>query len=540
MTRRRRVTLMLSAVCAMAAPLSLHAARERPVPHAATYDALVTFFHAWRDFQKAPITNGAPDYSVRAMSAQQRALVTWQRRLAAIDTTGWTVPQRVDWHIVQAEMHGMEFDHRVRKPWATNPAFYVTVFADQSDQPAREGPFADGAIEVWSEKFPLSADRAAVMRARLKAIPVLLAQARMNLVGNGADLWKYAPGTIRDQSTELAALSAKVPADLMADVERAKNATDAFATWVEHQAKAKTAPSGVGIANYNWYLKHVMLVPYTWEQEVAIMERELSRSHALLALEEVKHTGLPVQVPLASQAEHTRLYTQGVTDYMAFLESQHIMTIRPDMEPALRAQTGHFMAGPREFFYEVDYRDPEIMRTHGFHWFDLAYAANTPHSSPIRRGPLLYNTFVTRTEGNATGWEEMMLQAGMFDSKPRSRELIYILLAERAARAMGDLRMHANQMTLEDASAYAAKYTPRNWLRLDGKLVRGEQHLYLQQPGYGTSYVIGKIQVEDILAARKQQLGDAFSMQQFMDTFTATGLIPASLVGWEMAGIPPL
>lgn len=539
MTRRRRVTLMLSAVCVMAAPLSLQAAREHPVPRVATYNALVTFFHVWRDFQKAPIAKGAPDYSVRAMAAQQRALVTWQRRLAAIDTTGWTVPQRVDWHIVQAEMRGMEFDHRVRKPWATNPAFYVTVFADQSDQPAREGPFADGAIEVWAEQFPLSAERAAAMRTALKAIPVLLAQARVNLVGNGADLWKYAPGSIRDQSTELTALSAKVPADLTADVERAKAATDAFATWVEQQAKAKTGPSGVGIANYNWYLKHVMLVPYTWEQEVAIMERELSRSHALLALEEVKHTGLPVQVPLASQDEHTRLYTQGVTDYMAFLQSQHIMTIRPDMEPALRAQTGHFIAGPREFFYEVDYRDPEIMRTHGFHWFDLAYAANTPHTSPIRRGPLLYNTFVTRTEGNATGWEEMMLQAGMFDSKPRSRELIYILLAERAARAMGDLRMHANQMTLEEASTYASKYTPRNWLRLDGRLVRGEQHLYLQQPGYGTSYVIGKIQVEDILAARKQQLGDAFSMQQFMDTFTATGLIPASLVGWEMAGIPP-
>ena len=542
MMRRRRVTLMVSvlcAACAFLAPLSMHGARGSLAPRAASYDALVTFFREWRVFQKAPIAHGAPDYSVRAMTAHQRSLASWQRRLAAIDTSGWTVPQRVDWHIVQAEMRGMEFDHRVRKPWATNPAFYVTVFGDQSDQPAREGPFADGAIEVWAETFPLSADRAAVMRTQLKAIPVLLTQARTNLVGTGADLWKYAPGALRDQGTQLAALSVKVPANLTADVERAKTATDEFATWVETQAKTKSGPSGVGIVNYNWYLKHVMLVPYTWEQEVAVMERELSRSHALLALEEVKHAGLPPQVPLASQDEHTRLYAQGVTDYMAFLSSQNIMTIRPDMEPALRAQTGHFIAGPREFFYEVDYRDPEVMRTHGFHWFDLAYAANTPHTSPIRRGPLLYNTFVTRTEGNATGWEEMMLQAGMFDSKPRSRELIYILLAERAARAMGDLRMHANQMTLEEASAYAAKYTPRNWLRLDGKLVRGEQHLYLQQPGYGTSYVIGKIQVEDILAARKQQLGDAFSMKQFMDTFTATGLIPASLVGWEMTGIAP-
>ena len=514
----------------------MHAART---DRASGYDALVAFFREWRAFQKAPITNGAPDYSLRAMAAQQRALPTWQRRLAAIDTAGWTIPQRVDWEIVQAELRGLEFDHRVRRPWATNPAFYVTVFADQSDQPAREGPFADGAIEVWAESFPLSAARTAAMRANLRAIPVLLAQARSNLTGSGADLWKYADSPIRDQSTVLAALAARVPADVTADVMRAKDATDAFAQWVARQSPLKRGMSGVGIDNYNWYLKHVMLVPYTWAEEVTVMERELARSHALLALEELRNRGQPVQTPLASADEHERRFAQGVSDYVTFLKQHDIMTIRPDMEPALRAHVGRFAPGPREFFTEVDYRDPEVMRTHGFHWFDLAYAANTPHASPIRRGPLLYNTFVTRTEGNATGWEEMMLAAGMFDANPRSRELIYVLLAERAARAMGDLRMHANQWTLEQASAYAAKYTPRNWLRLDGKLVFFEQHLYLQQPGYGTSYVIGKIQVEEILAARKQQLGDTFSMREFMDTFSATGLIPASLVAWEMTGIAP-
>ena len=528
--------VLVAVVGALSASCPLLAAR---VDTATGYDALVPLFREWRTFQQAPMANGAPDYSLHAMSAQYRALAAWQRRLAALDTTGWTIPQRVDWHIVQAEMRGMEFDHRVRRPWATNPAFYVTVFADQSDQPAREGPFADGAIEVWAESFPLNTPRVAAMRASLRAIPVLLTQARVNLTGNGADLWKYAVSPLRDQSAALSALAGKVPADLAADVSRAKDATDAFARWVQQQAPARKGPSGVGVDNYNWYLKHVMLVPYTWAEEVTVMERELARSHALIALEEVRNAGQPPQVPLASQDEHTRLSTQGVTDYMAFLRSHDIMTIRPDMEPALRAQTGHFVPGPREFFSEVDYRDPEVMRTHGFHWFDLAYAANTPHASPIRRGPLLYNTFVTRTEGNATGWEEMMLAAGMFDSKPRSRELIYVLLAERAARALGDLRMHANQMTLDEASAYASKFTPRNWLRLDGKLVFFEQHLYLQQPGYGTSYVIGKIQVEEILATRKQQLGDRFSMREFMDTFTATGMIPASLVAWEMTGIAP-
>jgi hypothetical protein len=66
---------------------------------------------------------------------------------------------------------------------------------------------------------------------------------------------------------------------------------------------------------------------------------------------------------------------------------------------------------------------------------------------------------------HATGLEEMMLQAGMFDTRPRSRELIYVLRSERAARALGDLWMHANQYTLEQAGQFASATTPRGWLR---------------------------------------------------------------------------
>ncbi|HEU4390083.1 MAG TPA: hypothetical protein VFV34_19935 [Blastocatellia bacterium] len=65
------------------------------------------------------------------------------------------------------------------------------------------------------------------------------------------------------------------------------------------------------------------------------------------------------------------------------------------------------------------------------------------------------------------------------------------------------------------------------WLSLKGNLVRAEQHLYLQQPGYGTS-LIGKKQIEMLLAARKKQLGDSFRMKEFMDSFNAAGLVPAS------------
>jgi hypothetical protein len=536
LARRERHVMIppMKAACAIAAVVILTGSGQsngRP--------DLVALFNEWRAFQKPKLVDGVPDYTAAAMAAQQRELPAYQRRLAALDPSAWPVPQQVDWQIVRAEMNGLDFDQRVIRPWANNPAFYVTIFTSQSDQPAREGHFAFGSVELWTYQFPLDADRAARLSAGIRPIPKLLEQAKQNLTGDKADLWTFGAREVRNQSADLAALASKVagaPGTLAADVARAKEATDAFAQWLDAQAPSKRAPSGVGVENYNWYLKNVQLVPYTWQDEVTIMQRELARAHAFLALEERRNAALPAQVPIANADDYNRRFSEAVTAYMTFLRDREIMTVRDYMEPALRARIGTFSPGPREFFSEVDYRDRQIMRTHDYHWFDLAQMAKEPHADPIRRLPLLYNMFITRTEGHATGWEEMMLEAGMFDDRPRSRELIYVLLAQRAARALGDLRMHANQFTLEEAARFASANTPRGWLRLDANTVRGEQHLYLQQPAYGTSYIIGKIQIEGLLAARKRQLGDAFTMKRFMDEFNAVGLIPASLVHWEMTG----
>jgi CubicO group peptidase (beta-lactamase class C family) len=503
------------------------------------YGDLTALFADWRRFQQPKLVDGVPDYTAAAMAAQRQELPAYQRRLASIDPIGWPVDRQVDWHVVRAEMNGLDFDHRVLQPWANNPAFYVTVFPDRSDQPAREGPLAYGGIELWRYNFPLSAADAREVSQGLRAIPKLLEQARANLTGNRRDLWIYGAKSVRQQSADLAALASRVDGGLLQDVRHAKAATDAFADWLDAQAATKTGPSGIGVENYNWYLKNVQLVPYTWQDEVTLMERELVRAHAFLALEEQRNAKLPALVPVASAEEHSRRFNDAVTEYMAFLKSHDVMTVADYLEPALRAQIGHFTPGPREFFTEVDYRDPEVMRTHGYHWFDLARMAQEPHPSPVRRGPLLYNIFDTRTEGHATGWEEMMLQAGMFDARPRARELIYVLVGQRAARAIGDLRMHSNQFTLEQAAAFASANTPRGWLRLDAHTVRTEQHLYLQQPAYGTSYLVGKIQIETLLAERRRQLGDSFTLRRFMDEFNAAGLIPASLLRWELSGAIP-
>jgi len=535
MTRRSLAMLLSLAVSAAAAC----SGAEVPAP-STSYDDLIALFHEWREFQQPALADGAPDYSAAAMAAQHEALARFQARLAAIDPAAWPIARQADHHIVRAEMNGLDFDHRVIRPWARDPAFYVTVFPSESDQPAREGHYARGSIELWRHSFPLDPGGLAEIGAGIRAIPALVGQARINLVGTGQDLWTYGTRSIRRQSDDLARLAGQLSGpgveELRADVERARAATDEFAAWLDEQAPSKTGPSGVGGDNYDWYLRHVLLLPYTWQDEVTLMERELARALSSLALEEQRNAGLPPAAPVGSAEEYARRFDAGVTSYMWFLQNHGILTVRPDMEPALRERSGTFTPGFREFFGEIDHHDPQVMRTHGFHWFDKAWMRTVSHPSPIRQVPLLYNIFNTRTEGHATGWEEMMLQAGMFDDRPRTRELIYILIAQRAARALGDLRMHGRVATLEEAAVFTSGQTPRRWLSLDGQLVRNEQHLYLRQPAYGTSYLIGKIQIEQLLADRKRQLGTGFTMRGFMDEFTAAGLIPISLIRWELTG----
>jgi uncharacterized protein (DUF885 family) len=127
------------------------------------------------------------------------------------------------------------------------------------------------------------------------------------------------------------------------------------------------------------------------------------------------------------------------------------------------------------------------------------------------------------------------MQAGLYDSSPRSREIVWTMLAARAARGLGNLYAHSNELTMADAASMHVSWTPRGWMRRD-PLLGFEQHLYLRQPGYGASYVTGGRLMEETMAERARQLGNAFTMQRFFDEVNTVGMIPVSLVYWELTG----
>ncbi|MDX1643037.1 MAG: DUF885 family protein, partial [Thermoanaerobaculia bacterium] len=408
------------------------------------------------------------------------------------------------------------------------------------DTPAHEGPTHHALVELWQYEFPLSGEAARRLATELETIPPLLEQGRGNLVGNARDLWISGIETMRQQGAVLEAIRADLPEGeerLAGAVESALRATRSFVDWLEAEAVAKDGPSGVGREEYTWYLHNVHLVPMTWQDEVRLVRRELDRAWASLALEEERNRDLPELEAIATPEEYERRAHEAVTEYLAFLEENEILAVRDYMDPALRARIGGFVpAEQRNFFHTAIHYEPMTLWTHFYHWWDLARMEVEPHPSPIRRGPLLYNIFDSRAEGMATGIEEMMMHAGLYDDKPRAREIVWILLAQRAARGLASLYAHSNDFTMKQARDFHVAWTPRGWMREDLDLLGFEQQLYLRQPGYGTSYVTGKYLVERLLAERRRQLGEAFELATFFAEVDACGVIPVSLVRWQLTG----
>ena len=521
-----------------------------PHAQARNYDALLSLFKEWRAFEEPPRLSGVPDYSAATNTRRLGELRRLQDRLQAIDTAGWSIPERVDHHVVRAEMNGMEYHLRVLQPFARDPAYYASIISAESDTPSKEGPVIHGAIKlydypIWPRTVldtvsPLSATEAADLSSKIRTIPGLLQAARINLsAANARDLWIGGVRAFDEQAEALARLASRVGgshAGLTEAIATARNATEAFASWLKAEAPRKTGPSGIGKDQYTWYLRNVLLVPLSWEDEVTITKRELARAHASLRLEENRNRRLPPLVTADTEEAYAALQDRAIRRYLAWVADQQIVTMAPWMERALRERTASFTPpASRNFFAEITHRDPIPLWTHLYHWWDNMRLRVAPHPSPIRRGALLYNVWMSRSEGMATSMEEWMMHAGLYDESPRSRELVWIMLLNRAARGLGNLYAHANELTMEQAGDIHVDWTPRGWMRRD-PLLGFEQHLYLRQPGYGASYITGGRLMEETIAERARQLGDGFTLRRVMDEINAAGMIPVSLIYWEVTG----
>ena len=537
----RRLTRIAVLCCLASTPLSALAS---------DYQELVSLFVDWRAIEQPVLFEGAPDYRPAAVSQRYEGMLTLRKRLLAMDTDSWSTEQKIDWHVVRAEMNGLDFYARVLKPWVRDPAFYASIREAQSDTPAEEAPTIHNPIRLWqysiwprtalSQPSPLTPAAEQALAEELRSVAPLLQQARSNLTGNAKDLWMPSAISFAHQEAALRTLGDKLEGAgeaVHAAQQEALQATTQFREWLEQESPRKTGRSGITRQEYTWHLRNVLLVNSTWEGEVQLMQREMSRGYAGLRMEEARNRTLPAQTPVASAQEFAALQASSIDNYMQFMHDHDVLTIRPWMDTALRERVFPYSApAERNFFGQATHRDPRTLWTHFYHYWDLTRLVEEPHSSPIRREPLRYNVWMSRAEGAATGMEEWMMNAGLFDDTPRSREVVWIMLITRAARGLSSLYAHDNQITLEEAADMHVKWTPRAWMNRNLELLGFEQHLYLRQPGYGSSYITGARLIESIIADRSEQQGDAFSLREFFDDLNAGGMIPVSLLRWQVSG----
>ena len=508
-------------------------------------DSLENIFIEWRSFEKPPKYRGAPDYRKKTFDSRMIEFEQLRKRLNEIDKASLDTESQVDWTLIWAEMNGFEFNYNILKPWERDPAFYKSLWMNRSDVPAHEGPTHHMVVEVWQYDFPLSRQQSKKLTNELSIIPEFNQQAKTNLTGNARDLWIAG---IRDIDTQVLNLESlknfpgvKEHKDLIQIIDESISSTKSLSKWLKDESKNKTGPSGIGKDNYTWYQKNVHLVPLSWDDEVMLLKRELARAWSSLKLEEHKNRNLPKLTSASNQEEYMKKAQDASKDLIEFLDKQQVINVKDYYKDALDERLGKFVPeDTRNFFWITAHLDPKPLYSHFFHWFELAEMDLNPHKNIIRKDAVLYNIFDSRNEGVATSVEEMFMQAGLYESNPRSKEIVYILIAQRAARGLGSLYAHANLMTMEEAGKIHSEYTPRGWMKTEKELLIFEQHLYLRQPGYGTSYITGKYLFENALAeySRINEKDPNSNLKNFFKNLIEIGNIPMTLFHWELNNDP--
>ncbi len=501
------------------------------------YEDLVALFKEFRELQKPAMNHGVPDYSTGAMAQQRKKLKEFQQRLMALDTTGWSISQQVEHHLVRAEMNGLQFYHDVLRPWSRDPGFYL-----QSQSGA--GPTRYGFLRV--PELPIPADDFDDFKMKLKAVPEILQQARVTLTEGAADLLLLALHYLPEEKAIFARLAGLLEThhpELVADTERAETAVADYGKWLEENKDKMTAEAGVGEDNYNWWLKNVHLMPYTWDECLEIVKHEDYRMMASLELERNRNRFLPELQPVEIQEEHNRRRDQALRFVSKWLQDEEIMGVPDylDIEGYLHRdplQAPEAWPRERDFFQQTGDREPLPEQTHEYigHYFDQQ--RHNRDESPIRGTDRFYAIEMVRMEGWAFWLEEMLMHAGYLDNRPRrGREIAYLQAAFRTCRAVADLKMHNNEFSLQEAIDYCVECAPNGWLLADGPHVWYEMETNLRFVGWHMGMVVGKYQLTKLMGERARQLGDKFNLKEFMDAYVQAGIIPFSLIRWEMTGL---
>jgi uncharacterized protein (DUF885 family) len=537
------------------------AVTQQALAQAGPLEQFAADFWRWRagyqpfstdDIPRLEHPEGERDWSAGSIAKQRAQLEELEARWKKLDRAGWTVSEKVDDRLMGSALARVRWELDLNRRWERDPTFYL----DQT---------LTALLESLVEPPPFDVARSREIVARMQDIPKILSDGEANLHAARpfAQLAINSLGHVRPELQEVQrevgpmlhrdALQAEdLSAEFQAATEKAIVALEAYRAWLQKHLQSMPENAAVGRANYEFFLSHVALIPYTPEQLLAISRQEWERAVTFEQIEKQRNQGLPELKIAANIDEQIRTSERDEVAIRKFLETKGILTVSPAIgHYTVRLMPGYVNAlsgfgetddflhatGVRwanepspalGYFWLASAKDPRPDMVHEGvpgHYFQMAWSRM--HEDPIRQhyydsGP---------NEGLGFYVEEMMLQAGLFDDSPRSREIIYNFMRLRALRVEVDVKLALGSFTIEQAAGYLAHYVP-----MDQKTAEEEAAGFATGPGQAISYQIGKMQIMRFLADARLKQGDAFDVRAFDDYLWKNGNVPIVLLRWEYLG----
>jgi uncharacterized protein (DUF885 family) len=527
---------------------------------AESLDKLANDFWTWRakyapftgdDVNRIERPGGTRDWSRDAIDKQRKDLAEFEARWKKIDPAQWPIPSQVDYKLIGSALARVRWELDINPSWKRDPNFYIA----QTLTPI---------VEALTVPGPYDAARSREILTRIENIPSMLQQGIENLDKPPAPfatvaiqaLEKIRP-RLHQMATALLKSTTLKEQELNSATDRAADALDRFREKLREMLPSLPNETALGRDAYVFFLKNVALIPYSPEELLAMGRPEWNRAVAFEAFEKNRNKNVPPLKIADNIDDWIKDAAAKELQVRRFLEERSILTVpnwvqhytlRP-MPEYLRAlqgfgETDDFTSpsrlkenciryvtepsGKLGYFWQATAEDPRPITVHeGIpgHYFQLCLSWK--HEDPIRRH--YYDSGAN--EGIGFYGEELMLQAGLFDDSPHTREIIYNFMRLRALRVEVDVKLALGEFTLEQAAKYLQEKVP-----MDENTARQEAIAFSTGPGQAITYQIGKLQILKFLAEARMQQGEKFNLRAFHDFVWKNGNVPIALQEWEFLG----
>src|SRR4051794_11197373 len=524
-------------------------------------------YYAWRN-ENLPVfssdaglhtwDNRLTDYSAGKIEERARHIRKLLDEVRAMPGAKWPKDDRIDWLLFRAQLEGADFNNRILQSEMRDPQLYV-------------GECASGIFSLLKKEYDAPRTRALAATERLKQMPAMIGQGERNLQKPVKLFAKLAIDSARSIDPlfkdSLMTLAKDMPPNerdaLVKASDAALAAIHGFADRLEKRLPTMPDFAPMGLANYNYYLKNVLLLPLDAGQVEMLGRAELARYRALESL--LPDPSLADPNPARSknippdQASFLAAYESREQEMIAFMKEHKIVTI-PDYlgrfeirqlpEAFKPTSPGGFMNPPgvydkdpsgfffiptynpqsKNFYIRAAIEDPRPILGHeGIpgHFMQISIANHVPNEIRRQHGDGLF------VEGWALYGEEMLMRTGLYPEGSAAQGQILRLSRYRSARIGVDVNLHTGKWTFEQAVRYFMEGGG-----LDREAAEGEAAGAASSPTQKISYIIGKWQIMNLLGGYRDKAGADFRLGQFHDDLIKNGSLPLSIIEWLLLDDP--